>query len=89
MTPKADVILNAAENGASDEHLLVLEDTDESEFVVEVKEETQVEKDKKKFKKDLIERGLSEGEISRELARFDTEHYILKKKTDPKNILLG
>jgi hypothetical protein len=36
---KADVILSAAENGASDEDLLVLEQTDESEFAIEVEEE--------------------------------------------------
>ena len=32
MAPKADVILEAIENGASDEDLLVLEGTDEEEF---------------------------------------------------------
>ena len=60
---KAKVILNAINNGATDEELVVLENTPEEQFAVEVKEEEEVEE---------VEEETTAPEVKEDLTSEDT-----------------
>ena len=91
---KADVILNAINSGASDDELLVLENTPESEFNGDGKKkkkeeslndwERQHKENRKKLEDDLKKQGLEEVDIIRELQNFDEEERLQYEQVEVK-----
>ena len=87
---KAEVILEAVNAGASDEELVVLDNTDEKEFgnstvskdkKEEEKKISNAEKKRKKLEDDLKNQGLEDIDIIRELQNYDEEEELKFEQT--------
>ena len=87
---KAEVILEAVNAGASDEELVVLDNTDEKEFgnstvskdkKEEEKKISNAEKKRKKLEDDLKNQELEDIDIIRELQNYDEEEELKFEQT--------